>query len=101
MPDAMLYTSIKHKITDLLSVANVENTYLGHVKLHGALYNLAALKKNRACGYWCFKILRCINKNLCSLWFCNADFTLHNNIKIVYEAFADRNYNNDLTFVSW
>ncbi|WP_405291959.1 5-oxoprolinase subunit PxpA [Algibacter sp. Ld11] len=96
-----LYTSINHQIRDLLSVLKLENVRLHHVKLHGALYNLAATDAKTA------KVIIEVIKSLMlpvKLYVpyksVIANLAIENNVEIVYEAFADRNYNNDLSLVS-
>lgn len=96
-----LYTSVNHQIRDLLSVLKLENVRLHHVKLHGALYNLAATDAKTA------KVIIEVIKSLMlpvKLYVpyksVIANLAIENNVEIVYEAFADRNYNNDLSLVS-
>jgi UPF0271 protein len=77
------------------------NQKMHHVKPHGALYNLIAQDKKEA-----QKFIRIIKKYVkdCFLYVPYrseiATVALENKIKIKYEAFADRNYNEDLSLVS-
>ena len=72
-----------------------------HIKPHGALYNLIAKDRCEA-----QKFIRIIKKYVkdCFLFVPYnseiAKVALENDIKIKYEAFADRNYNTDLSLVS-
>ena len=77
------------------------NQKLHHIKPHGALYNVAAVDE---------KIAKTIIEAIKSIAIpiklyvpyksVIADVAIKNNIAIKYEAFADRNYNDDLTLVS-
>ena len=84
----------------LVSMANF-NHKMHHIKPHGALYNLIAKDRNEA-----QKFIRIIKKYVkdCFLYVPYhseiAKVALENNINIKYEAFADRNYNDDLSLVS-
>ena len=96
-----LYASIKNQISDLSTILYEENVLLHHVKPHGALYNMAATN---------FKIATTIVEVMKSMALpvklyvpyksVIETVALQNNIPITYEAFADRNYNDDLTLVS-
>ncbi|MCL4153836.1 UNVERIFIED_CONTAM: hypothetical protein GTU68_053983 [Idotea baltica] len=98
---AALFTSIKQQVQTLQDVLNDEHVMLHHIKLHGALYNLAAVNTKVA------NVIVEVMKSLVlpiKLYVpyksVIADLAIENNIAITYEAFADRNYNNDLTLVS-
>ncbi|TMM32331.1 5-oxoprolinase subunit PxpA [Polaribacter aestuariivivens] len=77
------------------------NQKMHHIKPHGALYNLIAKEKKEA-----EKFIEIIKKytNNCFLYVpYNSEIekiALKNNIRIKYEFFADRNYNDDLSLVS-
>lgn len=95
-----LFESIKHQIKDLIQVIKEEHARLDHIKLHGALYNLAATDKKTANVV--IEVLKCLMlpiKLYVPYKSVLADLAIQNNIKITYEAFADRNYNNDLSLV--
>lgn len=96
-----LLTSLKHQVQDLVNVIYGEGLLLHHIKPHGALYNLAAIDNNIA--HVIIKLVKSLALPL-KLYVpyksVIADLAIKNNIEIVYEAFADRNYNNDLTLVS-
>ena len=101
IPSVVLYKSIKTQIRDLLNILKEEHVRLHHIKPHGALYNLAMVDQ---------KIAKTIIEALKSIALpvklyvpytsIIADMAIQNSIAIAYEAFADRNYNDDLTLVS-
>lgn len=101
MSCAALYTALKHQITDLLNVLYKENATLHHIKPHGALYNLAA--KEEKVANVIIEVVKSMHRPV-QLYVpyksIIADLALKNNIPISYEAFADRNYNDDLSLVS-
>lgn len=101
MPCVALFTSLKNQIDNLRVILEAENAVLHHVKPHGALYNMAAtdvriataiieVMKSMALPIKLYVPYKSVIENL----------ALQNNIPITYEAFADRNYNDDLTLVS-
>lgn len=96
-----LYTSIKQQIQSLQDVLFNEHAVLHHIKPHGALYNLAAANLEFA------QVIIDVMKSLVlpvKLYVpyqsIIANLAIKNNIAITYEAFADRNYNTDLSLVS-
>jgi len=101
MSSADLYTSLKQQIRSLMKVLRTEHATLHHIKPHGALYNLAAVDEKTA--YVIIEVVKSIALPL-SLYVpfgsVIADKALKEGIKITYEAFADRHYNEDLTLVS-
>ncbi|MEP5339722.1 MAG: 5-oxoprolinase subunit PxpA [Algibacter sp.] len=101
MSCAALFTSIKQQIETLQNVLDQEHRLLHHIKPHGALYNLAAVDTKVA------NVIVEVMKSLVlpiKLYVpyksVVAEVALQNDIAITYEAFADRNYNTDLTLVS-
>ncbi|WP_111682904.1 5-oxoprolinase subunit PxpA [Winogradskyella tangerina] len=98
---ADLYSSLKQQIRDLQSVLYSENTQLHHVKPHGALYNLAA--KDEKTANVVIEVIKSISlpiKLYAPYKSVLADRAIEENIRVTFEAFADRNYNSDLTLVS-
>ncbi|WP_298553299.1 5-oxoprolinase subunit PxpA [uncultured Algibacter sp.] len=96
-----LYTSIKNQIKDLVTILNEEHAALHHIKPHGALYNLAAVDEKVAnVIVEAVKALAIPVKLYVPFNSVIANVAIKNNIQIIYEAFADRNYNDDLTLVS-
>ncbi|RED49247.1 5-oxoprolinase subunit PxpA [Seonamhaeicola aphaedonensis] len=98
---AALITSLKHQIKDLLSILHKENATLHHIKPHGALYNLAA--ENEKFANVIIEVIKSMDRPV-QLYVpyksVIATLAKENKIEITYEAFADRNYNNDLSLVS-
>jgi 5-oxoprolinase (ATP-hydrolysing) subunit A len=101
MSCAALYTSIKGQIKSLMNVVRTEHAAMHHVKPHGALYNRAAVDEDTA------KVIIEVMKSIAlplELYVpygsVIAELAIKENIPIIYEAFADRNYNEDLTLVS-
>jgi UPF0271 protein len=98
---ADLYGSLKQQIRALQSILHSENAQLHHIKPHGALYNLAARDEKTA--QVIIEVLKSIampiklyvpyNSKL-------AEIASNENIQVTFEAFADRNYNEDLSLVS-
>lgn len=98
---AGLYKSIREQINSLMKILRDENAMLHHIKPHGALYNLAATDKSTATVI--IEVMKSISLPIKLYVPYNsviAELALKENIPIVYEAFADRNYNDDLSLVS-
>ena len=99
--EAALKQSIVAQLDLFLACLANCNLKIHHIKPHGALYNLIAKDKLEAEKF--IKITKKYLKN-CFLYVPYnskiAEVALENNLKIKYEAFADRNYNDDLTLVS-
>ncbi|MFB9054782.1 5-oxoprolinase subunit PxpA [Formosa undariae] len=96
-----LYISIKKQLKDLIHVLDAEHLHLHHIKPHGALYNLAAVDEKIASVI--IEVLKCLMLRVKLYVPYNsviAKLALEHQIPIIYEAFADRNYNADLTLVS-
>lgn len=101
MSCAALFTSINQQIKTLQNVLDQERRLLHHIKPHGALYNLAAVDVKVAnVVVEVMKSLVLPIKLYVPYKSIVAQVALQNNIAITYEAFADRNYNDDLTLVS-
>lgn len=96
-----LYTSLKEQIEALQAIAKNQSMQLHHVKPHGALYNIAAKEKETASVI--VDVMKRFHVSL-KLYVpyrsVIAEIAISENIPVVYEAFADRNYNNDLSLVS-
>ena len=98
--DSELIKSIQHQIDDLLVVLKKHDKHLHHIKPHGALYNDIAKDKKRALIF-----LKAIEKykNIKLFVPFNSEIekeAIKQGVSIIYEGFADINYNNDLTLVS-
>ncbi len=101
LPAIVLYKSIKKQVRDLLVVLKEEHARLYHIKPHGALYNLAAI--DRKIANIIIEVIKSMALPIKLYAPYNsviAEIAKENNIAIKYEAFADRNYNEDLTLVS-
>lgn len=96
-----LKTSIQNQVNSLLKIVEQKGSILHHIKPHGALYNDIVKNKELA-----LQFLEAIfpYKNDVKLYVpFNSEIekcALEEGFSIVYEAFADRNYNDDLTLVS-
>ncbi|MDX1762121.1 MAG: LamB/YcsF family protein, partial [Christiangramia sp.] len=100
MSEEDLRLSIEGQVLSLKQITESEGGKLDHVKLHGALYNNAAKDKNIA-----RIIVECLEK-------LETDFKLYvpleskisemamGKFDLFFEAFADRNYNEDYSLVS-
>lgn len=96
-----LFKSIRGQINSLIKVLREENAMLHHIKPHGALYNHAAIDKTTASVIVeAIKSFSLPIKLYVPFNSVISELAKKENIPIVYEAFADRNYNDDLTLVS-
>lgn len=96
-----LAESIQSQIKSLVVILQKEQLALHHIKPHGALYNDLVKNKNLALTF-----LNVIEeyKDVAILYApyesILAEEALSQGFKLMYEAFADRNYNFDLSLVS-
>ncbi|WP_299116828.1 5-oxoprolinase subunit PxpA [uncultured Winogradskyella sp.] len=98
---ADLYSSLKAQIRALQNVLYAERVQLHHIKPHGALYNLAA--KNQKTAEVIIEVIKSTTLPItlyAPYQSVVAELALKEHINVIYEAFADRNYNNDLSLVS-
>ncbi|WP_190808875.1 5-oxoprolinase subunit PxpA [Flagellimonas sp. S3867] len=99
--DDNLKTSIIEQLARFDEVLQNKNAALHHIKAHGALYNETAKDGNLAKLY-----LDAIESYRESAFLYVpygsriAQLAIAKGFKIIYEAFADRNYNHDLSLVS-
>jgi UPF0271 protein len=96
-----LYSSLMAQLRTLQDVLHTENLQLHHIKPHGALYNLAA--KDEKTSRVIIEVIKSIAlpiKLYAPYKSVLADLALGENIEVTFEAFADRNYNADLSLVS-
>lgn len=101
MSAAALFYSVENQIKSLQIILREQHMQLHHVKLHGALYNLAASDQKTA--EIIIEVMKCIKMPLKLYVPYNSiisKLALVEKIPTVYEVFADRNYNDDLTLVS-
>lgn len=96
-----LKESIENQMDLFLDCLKLFNAKMHHIKPHGALYNLIAKDKKAAENF--ISITKKYLKN-CFLYVpYNSEIervALKNKIQIKYEAFADRNYNDNLSLVA-
>ena len=101
IPNEVLVESIQYQINSLVDIAKIKNTKLSHIKPHGALYNDIVKNKKLA---QVFLIAITPYKSSLKLFVPYKSeieqMAIKENFNIVYEAFADRNYNEDLSLVS-
>jgi UPF0271 protein len=98
---ADLYSSLKQQIRALQNVLHTENAQLHHVKPHGALYNLAA--KDEKIASVIIEVIKSIAlpvKLYAPFNSVIARLAREEYIEVIFEGFADRNYNEDLSLVS-
>jgi UPF0271 protein len=84
----------------MLKVLQNKGATLNHIKPHGALYNDIAKDKSLSLVF--LKAIESFKNAYLYVPF-NSEIesqALNNGFKIKYEAFADRNYNDDLSLVS-
>ncbi|MGB1231120.1 MAG: 5-oxoprolinase subunit PxpA [Winogradskyella sp.] len=96
-----LKQSLKEQMQVLALIAKQENATLNHIKPHGALYNLAA--KETQLAQIIVDFIKANFKNLklyAPYKSVIANLAIANGIEVVFEAFADRNYNDDLSLIS-
>ena len=99
-PSELSY-SIISQIESLETIADSYGLELNHIKAHGALYNQMIIDTELSNFY-----LDTIKdfKNKCSLYIPYKSeidkIALKKGFSIIYEAFGDRNYNDDLSLVS-
>lgn len=96
-----LYTSLKQQVRGLLKILEDHNLQLHHIKPHGALYNQAS--KDKKLSQVIIEVIQSIALPLKLYAPCNsvlANLAVENGISVTFEAFIDRNYNDDLSLVS-
>lgn len=101
LPDDELTTLIIEQIATLKILTEQAGGKLNHVKPHGALYNMAAVNERIAESI--VDAMTSFDEHLIlyvPYGSVIAKKAIERNIPIKYEAFADRNYNDDLTLVS-
>ncbi|GAB5563021.1 MAG: 5-oxoprolinase subunit PxpA [Winogradskyella sp.] len=101
MPSNELFESLTSQVNSLLKVLEAYNMKLNHIKPHGALYNLAV--KDNNISEVILKVVKLLPypvKLYAPYQSVVSKSATAQNIEVVFEAFADRNYNDDLSLVS-
>ena len=96
-----LSESIQYQMDLFMERMFLNKATLHHIKPHGALYNAIAKDENIA-KIFVNSILKYSRNSFLYVPYKSEieKVAIKNNIKIIYEAFADRNYNDDLTLVN-
>ena len=96
-----LKESILNQIESLISICKSHNTDLNHIKAHGALYN-EMIKDSELSSIYLDIIDIYKDKYYLYIPYKSEieKIAIDRGFKIKYEAFGDRNYNDDLTLVS-
>ncbi len=96
-----LIDSIREQVNLLNEIVESSGVCLNHIKPHGALYNEVAEDMEQAHIF--FEAIKDF-KEYCELYILSNSFAVtvarQKNFRVKEEAFADRNYNNDLSLVS-
>jgi UPF0271 protein len=101
MSNAELLTTVTNQIQQLITVIDTCGGALHHIKPHGALYNMAVNSPQIAAVI--IEAYKQVNRPVflyVPYQSVIADLAQTHGIPIYYEAFADRNYNADLSLVS-
>ena len=101
MSSSDLYKTLEDQIKMLIDVLKPMGLKLNHVKPHGALYNIASVDKKTA--QIIVSVIKSLDKNLIlyvPYRSMISKIAITDGLKVMYEGFADRNYNEDLTLVS-
>lgn len=101
MSSADLYSSLKSQIRGLQQILHIENAQLHHIKPHGALYNLAA--KDEKTAKVIIEVVKSIAMPIQLYVPYNSVISKlaeQEKISVTFEAFADRNYEENLSLVS-
>lgn len=95
-----LTETIFQQLTDFLGVCNTEAVSMHHVKLHGALYNYAAIDAPTADAVVEAILATRIRPSLVVPYNSILAKKAENLMPLIFEAFIDRRYENDLSLVS-
>lgn len=101
MPFDELQQSIEKQINAVHTELRKSVATMNHIKAHGALYNRAAVDAETA---QC--LINAVKNTTKDVWLyvpygsVLAKMALEQGLRVRYEAFIDRNYNNDLTLVA-
>lgn len=100
MPHDELVSCIKQQIEDLKVVLKTNSVDLNHIKPHGALYDMAA--KDEVIAKAIIEVMQDYRDTPLYLPYNSVmeRLALQDGLSIIYEGFADRNYNKNLRLVS-
>lgn len=101
MSPESLKAALTTQIEAFIEILKQEGLKLHHIKPHGALYNLAA--KDSETANVVVEVLKHLGPDLVLYVPYNSEISklaMHEGVTIAYEAFMDRNYNDDLSLVS-
>lgn len=96
-----LQQSIEAQILLLMNKTQLQGMNLHHIKPHGALYNLIAIDNSTARA-----VVEAVKRTIPHAYLFVPSSSviervaIENGVNIKYEAFADRNYNPDLSLIS-
>lgn len=96
-----LQKSLESQLQLFLDRLKLQNTKLHHIKAHGALYNASA--KNKTIAEIIVKSVKNISKSVFLYVPFNSEIekvAKKNDLNVQYEAFIDRNYNQDGSLVA-
>ncbi len=96
-----LFDTLKFQIESLQSIVEAQQLKLHHIKPHGALYNLASV--DVATATTVVNVIKSIDRDLVlyvPFGSVISKIAQQDGLKVMFEGFADRNYNEDLTLVS-
>ncbi|RNC85997.1 MAG: 5-oxoprolinase subunit PxpA [Balneola sp.] len=96
-----LSDSIKEQLESFLSILDKEGLALHHIKPHGALYNYAA--KDKETAQTVLEVIKSVAGNIkvyLPEGFISSRIALDLGLDVVYEVFADRSYEDDLSLRS-
>ncbi|MGB1168817.1 MAG: 5-oxoprolinase subunit PxpA [Flavobacteriaceae bacterium] len=96
-----LQKSLEDQLTIFKERVQLQNATIHHVKPHGALYNLIAVNREKAsivigAIQHVFEAVKLYVPYQSTI----EEVAIQSGLEIVYEAFADRRYNEDLSLVS-
>ena len=101
IPEKKLVNSIKEQIYTLIDIIENEDEQLDHIKAHGALYNDMAKNANLAKLFLSAIVEHKSTTHLLVPFGSEVENeAIKQGFLIKYEAFADRNYNADLSLVA-
>jgi UPF0271 protein len=95
-----LFDTLTTQIKSLKVIVEAQQLKLHHVKPHGALYNLASV--DAATATVIVNVVKSIDKDLvlyAPFESVISKIAIQEGLRVMFEGFADRNYNEDLTLV--